>query len=38
MKVMISLDGMNIENNNFDYVHEHFHNQVITGMDICLRK
>jgi len=38
MKVMVSLDGLSIENNNFDYVHEHFHNSVITGMDICLRK
>lgn len=35
---MVALDGITLEDNNFDYVHEHFHNSAVTGMDICLRK
>lgn len=38
MKVNIALDGTECEETNFEYVHEPFHEQAITGMDVCLRK
>ena len=40
MKVNVSLDGSEIEKGGriFQHVHEHFHSEPITGMDICLRK
>ena len=38
MKVNIALDGTDGEQTKFEFVHSEFHNQEITGMDVCLRK
>jgi len=38
LKVALALDGTDVESTNSEYVHGPFHQNSITGMDICLRK
>jgi hypothetical protein len=38
LKVNLALDGTDVESTKSEYVHGPFHEDAITGMDICLRK
>ena len=38
LKLNLALDGTDVESTKSEYVHGPFHNEPITGMDICLRK
>ena len=38
LKVNLALDGTDVESTKSEYVHGPFHEDELTGMDICLRK